>query len=133
MNVNGPAVVSCANAYLRPFNSFRIITLQDDLDLAPSVIKSQRGGGPRGHNGVRSVTRSLPAHCSRDFWRFRVGIGRPENRSEVANWVMGALGRDEVQAVEFDDDRGVGGIVLERTWEEILKIGWAEEEEMARE
>ena len=132
MNVNGPAVLSVATTYLRPFDSFRIITLQDDLDLAPSVVKFQRGGGPRGHNGVRSVSRSLPPHCNRDFHRVRVGIGRPDNRSEVANWVLSAMGRDEVQAVEYDEDRGKGGIVLERVWEEIMKIGWADEESPAR-
>lgn len=123
MNINGPAVVSCVNSHLQQPMNYRLITLQDDLDLAPLTFKVQRGGGPRGHNGVRSVSKSL--NQSRDFWRIRLGIGRPESRSEVARWVLSALGRAEVQAVEWDD--GKGGVVLERVWEEIIKIGWAEE------
>lgn len=123
MNVLGPAVVKSTDYFLaKTDSSYRLITIQDDLDLAPGTMKVQRGGGPRGHNGVRSVMRALPSATSRDFYRLRVGIGRPLERSQVASWVMGALSRDEVQSVSWDEDKGKGGAVLEQAWREILKI-----------
>lgn len=130
MNINGPAVISAANSFLpHPYSTYSILTLQDDLDLPPLSYKLQKGGGPRGHNGVRSISKSLPPSQSRDFYRVRLGIGRPENRSDVAGWVLGALGREEVEGVEWDEERGRGGEVLEKVWEEILRIGWAGAEE----
>ncbi|GAA5933840.1 hypothetical protein JCM1841_001314 [Sporobolomyces salmonicolor] len=108
---------------LKPMH--RLLTLQDDLDLPPLTLKPQRGGGPRGHNGVRSISSSLSG--SRDFHRLRIGIGRPEERSRVANYVLSALGREEVRACEWDEDKRKGGEVLERAWEEVLRIGYEEE------
>jgi PTH1 family peptidyl-tRNA hydrolase len=64
---------------------------------------------------------------TRDFWRVRVGVGRPDRKSEVASWVMGPLGRDEVRACEWED--GKGGELVEKVWEEILRIGYAPEED----
>ncbi|GAA5909802.1 hypothetical protein JCM8208_005465 [Rhodotorula glutinis] len=103
----------------------RLVTLQDDLDLAPSAVKYQRGGGPRGHNGVRSLSSALKG--SRDFHRLWVGIGRPAERSEVASYVLRPLSRDEVRACEYDEDDRGGGVVLERAWEEVLRIGFEDE------
>ncbi|GAA5911566.1 hypothetical protein JCM5296_007212, partial [Sporobolomyces johnsonii] len=103
----------------------RLLTLQDDLDLPPLTLKPQRGGGPRGHNGVRSISSALSG--SRDFHRLRIGIGRPEERSKVADYVLSALGREEVRACEWDEDKRKGGEVLERAWEEVLRIGYEEE------
>lgn len=48
-------------------------------------------------------------------------MGRPAERDQVAAWVMGPLGRDEVRGCE------VGGKTLERAWEEVLRIGWGDE------
>lgn len=103
----------------------RLITIQDDLDLLPSTLKYQPGGGPRGHNGVRSVSHSL---SSTRYHRLWVGIGRPEERSEVARYVLSPMGRDEVRKCEFDQERGQGGEVLERAWREILRIGFEADE-----
>lgn len=134
MNILGDAVIKSFTGHLGPgraaSSTYRLITLQDDLDLAPGVVKYQRGGGPRGHNGVRSVIRALPPAVSRDFHRLRIGIGRPESRSQVASWVMKPLGRAEVEACSWVEDTGRGGAVLEMAWKEIERIGWADEEEM---
>lgn len=105
----------------------RLVTLQDDLDLSPSVLKYQRAGGPRGHNGVRSVS-SPGALGTNRFHRLWVGIGRPEERSEVARWVLSPLSREEVRRCEFEEEAGRGGEVLERAWNEVLRIGFEEEE-----
>ncbi|GAA5870924.1 hypothetical protein JCM3774_003482 [Rhodotorula dairenensis] len=102
----------------------RLVTVQDNLDLAPSVVKYQPGGGPRGHNGVRSVSAALN---STRFHRVWVGIGRPHAaRAQVADYVLAPMERDQVRQCEFDndDDDGGGGEVLERVWQEILRIGF---------
>lgn len=121
MNISGPSILSASkNFNPLPGHSYRLITIQDDLDLPTNTIKLQKGGSPRGHNGVRSLASALG---TRDFHRLRIGIGRPDNKADVAKFVMGAMGRDEVRSCECDDD-GKGGNVLEACWREILKIGW---------
>ncbi|POY75311.1 hypothetical protein BMF94_1682 [Rhodotorula taiwanensis] len=106
-----------------PKNLRHLVTIQDDLDLAPSKLKYQSGGGPRGHNGVRSVSKSLTSDKYHRLW---VGIGRPEERSDVARYVLSPMARSEVQTCEMDDNGGRGGEVLERAWAEILRIAFAE-------
>lgn len=111
---------------------YSILTLQDDLDLPSFTTKVQRGGSPRGHNGVRSLTTALGG--SRDFWRIRLGVGRPpdagkkskSDRGDVSGWVMGPLGGDEVRACEWEEGQE-GGRVLNEVWREIMRIGWLEE------
>ncbi|GAA6058846.1 hypothetical protein JCM10212_002790 [Sporobolomyces blumeae] len=110
-------------APLKPM--YRLITIQDDLDLAPSQLKAQRGGGPRGHNGLRSLFGALGG--SRDFHRLWVGIGRPDDRSKVAGYVLSPLGRDEVRACEWDEDGRRAGQVLEKAWNEVMRIGYEED------
>ncbi|GAA5916649.1 hypothetical protein JCM6882_001571 [Rhodosporidiobolus microsporus] len=105
---------------------FRLLSLQDDLDLPPYKLKYQRGGGPRGHNGIRSLS-SPSALDSREFHRLWIGIGRPESRDQVADWVLGPLGREEVHSCEAGEEGGKGGEVLERAWEEVLRVAFAEE------
>ncbi|KAI5479780.1 hypothetical protein MNV49_002592 [Pseudohyphozyma bogoriensis] len=120
MNVSGPAIV----AALPPSHpSRRVVTLQDDLDILPSKYKVQFAGSPKGHNGVRSLEKSV----GKEFWRVRVGIGRPENKSDVAKWVLSPLGRDEVRAVEWEEG-GREGDTVRRVWEEVLEIARKVEE-----
>lgn len=128
MNISGPVLLSALSS--TKSKPSRLITLQDDLDLLPPLIKAQLGGSPRGHNGVRSTERSL---SSKNFWRIRLGIGRPGPKSEgrsVADWVMGPLGRDEVRSCEWDENGG--GEMLRKVWDEIMRIGWMEEEEVVK-
>lgn len=108
---------------------YRLLTFSDDLDSPPSSLRYQRGGGPRGHNGIRSLSASLPGQGgSRDFHRLWIGIGRPEERSRVAGYVLDALPGEEVRRVEWDEERGRGGEVVEKAWEEVLRVAYEEEE-----
>jgi PTH1 family peptidyl-tRNA hydrolase len=116
----------------------KLLILCDDLDLSPLSCRLQRSGGPKGHNGIRSLisASASPSSCnnSKDFWRFWIGIGRPpgeglERGKGVSQWVLGPLSREEVEAVELNQEEGGGrgGVVLERAWKEVLKIGFEEE------
>jgi peptidyl-tRNA hydrolase, PTH1 family len=62
-----------------------LLVLHDDLDLALGVVRLKRGGGTGGHNGLRSLTEELG---TRDFLRVRIGIGRPPEGVDPADFVL---------------------------------------------
>jgi PTH1 family peptidyl-tRNA hydrolase len=59
--------------------------VHDDLDLEFGVIRLKRGGGEGGHNGLRSISKSLG---TKDYLRVRFGIGRPPGRQDPADYVL---------------------------------------------
>jgi PTH1 family peptidyl-tRNA hydrolase len=62
-----------------------LVVIHDDLDLPFATVRLKRGGGEGGHNGLRSITRSVG---TRDYLRVRVGIGRPPGRQDPADFVL---------------------------------------------
>ena len=79
----------------------RLIAIHDELDIEPGQIRIKFGGGDNGHNGLRSIRQSL-GHG--DFYRVRVGVGRPPGRQDPADFLLSnfpASARDAV-AVEID-------------------------------
>jgi peptidyl-tRNA hydrolase, PTH1 family len=83
MNLSGGPVAGLRDFYKIPVD--RIVVVHDDLDLAFGEIRLKRGGGAGGHNGLRSVTAALG---SPDYYRARVGIGRPPGRMDPAVFVL---------------------------------------------
>lgn len=83
MNESGPPVAAL-RSYFR-VEVERIVACHDDLDLDFGRLRLKRGGGEGGHNGLRSMTRSLG---SRDYLRVRFGIGRPPPRMDPADYVL---------------------------------------------
>ena len=83
MNLSGRSVGQLARAHGLPPS--RVLVLHDDLDLAVGRVKVKAGGSSGGHNGVNSVEAAL---SSKDFWRIRVGIGRPPSSAQVADYVL---------------------------------------------
>ena len=65
-----------------------VIVLHDEVDLAPGKVRARCGGGVAGHNGLRSIR----AHIGADFWRVRIGIGRPDDRDRVQGYVLSDFG-----------------------------------------
>src|SRR5947209_17064659 len=63
----------------------RLVVIHDELDLPAGVLRVKLGGGDNGHNGLKSLRRSLG---SGEFYRVRVGIGRPPGRQDPAEWVL---------------------------------------------
>jgi PTH1 family peptidyl-tRNA hydrolase len=78
----------------------RVVVLHDEIDLPFGEIQSRRGGGLAGHNGLKSVARGLGGP---DFWRVRVGVGRPDTTDSeiVSRHVLGRFSEpaDEVRAL----------------------------------
>jgi peptidyl-tRNA hydrolase, PTH1 family len=66
----------------------RVVVVYDEIDLPFGEIRSKLGGGTAGHNGMKSLRRGLG---SGDFWRVRVGVGRPDSTDPeiVSAWVLG--------------------------------------------
>lgn len=69
-----------------------LIVIHDDLDLPFESIKTKIGGGEGGHNGLKSISQSL---STRDYIRLRVGIGRPTNGQNPADYVLAPFAKSE--------------------------------------
>lgn len=83
MNDSGQAVASLCSYYkARPE---RVIAVHDELDLPFGSLRLKFGGGDNGHNGLKSMRKSLGTG---DFFRVRVGIGRPPGRMDAAAFVL---------------------------------------------
>ena len=70
----------------------RLIVLHDELDLPFGATRVKLGGGDTGHNGLKSIRKSLG---SGDWHRVRIGIGRPPGRQDPADFVLRAFGTSE--------------------------------------
>lgn len=83
MNVSGGCVARIARKFgLSPAS---ILVCHDDLDLRIGKLKLKCGGSASGHRGVLSCEESL---CTKEFWRLRIGIGRPACRDDVPDFVL---------------------------------------------
>ena len=69
-----------------------ILIAYDDLDLQIGQVRIKFSGGSGGHNGLNSIIEKIG---SRDFWRLRVGIGKPEDREQTVNYVLGKPPQEE--------------------------------------
>ena len=89
MNASGESIGELANFY--KLTADHILVVHDELELPPGTISLKKGGGLGGHNGLRSTKAVLN---TADFWRFRFGIGRPDN-PDVADYVLSPFTSDE--------------------------------------
>lgn len=83
MNESGGAVSALAKFYRVPVE--KVVVIHDELDLHFGVLRVKQGGGDNGHNGLRSVRSALGGG---DFYRIRVGVGRPPGRQDPADYVL---------------------------------------------
>lgn len=95
MNTSGGPVKQLMNAYgIAPDH---LIVIHDELDIDPDRIRVKFGGGHAGHNGLRSICDKLG---TRDWFRVRVGIGRPPGRMPVVDWVLSAPKKEAFEAFD---------------------------------
>jgi PTH1 family peptidyl-tRNA hydrolase len=101
MNLSGESASEALHFYqLKPEN---VIVFHDDLDLLPGQVKIKQGGGAGGHNGLKS----LDAHLGPNYWRVRLGIGRPMTEQgapvkgdAVTNFVLNPFAKADKAWVE---------------------------------
>lgn len=112
MNLSGDAIVEIANYYkIIPED---IIVVYDDIDLLPGIVKIRKKGGPGTHNGMKSVIYRMQTS---NFPRIRIGTGMPENKSDLINYVISKMSKEEYDLQIQGINIGKNAVV------EILKNG----------
>jgi len=99
MNESGGPVAGLVRYFSVPPEE--LVVVHDDLDLGFGVIRLKQGGGEGGHNGLRSISRSIG---TKDYLRVRFGIGRPPGRQDPADYVLKRFSATERKELEFAVD-----------------------------
>ena len=100
MNLSGAPVVALAQFFKVPVDN--VLAVHDELDVPYGQVRVKRGGGEGGHNGLRSMSKSLG---SKEYARVRFGIGRPPGRQDPADYVLSDFSGAERKELEFLVDR----------------------------
>lgn len=82
MNLSGKSVQVVKHFFKVELDN--VIVIHDDIDLPFGAVRFKRGGGHGGHNGLKSID----AHISKEYLRVRIGVGKPEYKSQVADYVL---------------------------------------------
>jgi PTH1 family peptidyl-tRNA hydrolase len=92
VNESGGPVSLLARWYKTPLE--RIIVVHDEIDLAEGRLQVRRGGGTAGHNGLKDIVKALG---SPDFFRVRIGVGRPPGRKDPADYVLEPVSKRQAE------------------------------------
>lgn len=95
MNRSGQSVFAVARYF--DIAPEQMLVVHDELDLPPGQVRLKQDGGHAGHNGLRDIMNALG---SQDFWRLRVGIDHPQDRSRVVDYVLSRPDLDDARAIE---------------------------------
>jgi len=102
MNASGRAVQMLAGFFkIKPEE---ILVVHDELDFAPGTARIKQGGGIAGHNGLKDISQRIGSH---DYWRLRLGVGRPEAAAEMADYVLHKPSLEEKQAIDASIDNAL--------------------------
>lgn len=90
MNLSGQAVQALSHYYkIKPDE---ILIAHDEIDLPAGAIRLKQDGGHGGHNGLRDIIKHLGTS---QFWRLRIGVGRPAQSSQVEHYVLNAPSKED--------------------------------------
>jgi peptidyl-tRNA hydrolase, PTH1 family len=105
MNETGWAVSRLLGYYkLQPT---QMIVVHDELDIDPGQLRVKLGGGDNGHNGLRSIRASLGTG---DFYRVRVGVGRPPGRQDPADFLLSNFPASAREDIEIEIGRAADAV-----------------------
>ncbi|MEV0662456.1 aminoacyl-tRNA hydrolase [Actinomadura luteofluorescens] len=105
MNESGGPVKGLRDFYKVPVE--RVVVVHDELDIPFGAVRLKQGGGDNGHNGLRSVTKSLGA---KEYPRVRFGVGRPPGRMDAAAFVLKDFSGAERKELDFEVDRAADAV-----------------------
>ncbi|MCW2613435.1 MAG: Peptidyl-tRNA hydrolase [Frankiales bacterium] len=105
MNESGGPVASLRDFFKVPVG--QIVVVHDELDIPYGTLRLKAGGGDNGHNGLKSLTKSLG---SKEYLRVRVGIGRPPGRQDPADFVLKDFSATEKKELAFHVDRAADAV-----------------------
>lgn len=112
MNLSGESIREAIDFY--KIEEDKLIIIYDDIDIKPGIIKIRKTGGPGTHNGMKSVDKNL---SSRNYPRIRVGIGMPEHKNDLINYVIGAVPEEDKKILDKATTQAKEAII------EIIKNG----------
>lgn len=95
MNLSGKSIIQFVKFY--KINLEDIFIIFDDADIDIGKIKVRKRGSAGSHNGMKSVIEELK---SEEFARIRIGIGKPQYKDDMINYVLGAIPEDEVKLLD---------------------------------
>jgi len=102
MNASGRPVQMLAGFFkIKPEE---ILVVHDELDFPPGTARIKQGGGIAGHNGLRDISQRIASH---DYWRLRLGVGRPSSAPEMADYVLQKPSLEEKQAIDAAIDNAL--------------------------
>src|SRR5262245_41052255 len=102
MNASGRAVQMLAGFFkIKPEE---ILVVHDELDFPPGVARLKQGGGIAGHNGLKDISQRLGSH---DYWRLRIGVGKPPAGAEGADYVLQKPAAEDRSAIDQAIDRAL--------------------------
>src|SRR6478752_3715890 len=105
MNESGGPVAALRDYY--KVAPERLIVVHDELDIPFGTVKIKLGGGDGGHNGLKSIRRSIGTG---DYLRVRFGIGRPPGRTDAAAFVLKAFSGTERKDLAWAVDRAADAV-----------------------
>ena len=120
MNNSGKSVAAVCKFYkIEPEN---MLVAYDEIDFDVGVTRFKHGGGHGGHNGIRDIISALGNQ--RDFYRLRIGVGHPGDKSMVANYVLGNPSRSEADVImsDIEDAIRVTPKAVKGDWEEAMRL-----------
>jgi PTH1 family peptidyl-tRNA hydrolase len=94
MNLSGQSLIAVKNFFKVDIED--IIVIHDDIDLPFGAVRFKRGGGHGGHNGLKSID----GFIGKEYLRVRVGVGKPEHKSQVANYVLHDFSKEEQENLQ---------------------------------
>ena len=117
MNLSGRPIKSFLDYYQLKVNN--LLVVQDEIDLPSGTIRLKEGGGHGGHNGIRDVIQ----HCGPQFFRLRIGVGHPGEKSKVINYVLNPGSKKVESAIKnnINDALSVIPILMENGFNEATK------------
>ncbi|MGW3009427.1 aminoacyl-tRNA hydrolase [Streptomyces sp. NPDC001219] len=104
MNLSGGPTTALRDFYKVPVGN--IVAIHDELDIDYGALRLKLGGGDNGHNGLKSITKSLGA----EYHRVRFGIGRPPGRMQVADFVLKDFSGAERRELDYFVDRAADAV-----------------------
>ncbi|QJC30301.1 aminoacyl-tRNA hydrolase [Enterobacteriaceae endosymbiont of Neohaemonia nigricornis] len=105
INNSGKSIFYITNFY--KINLENILVIHDELDLLPGIAKFKYGGSSGGHNGVQSII-NVFKHSS--FYRLRIGIGKPNNKNKINNFVLNKPNINEIKNINLALQRSLYAI-----------------------
>lgn len=112
MNLSGESIIQFVNYYKIDIEN--VIIIYDDIDIEPGIVKLRKKGGAGTHNGMKSVVEKLK---TTNFPHVRIGTGKPLIKSDLINYVIGKVSKEDYEILLKGIDTGREAV------EEIVKNG----------